>query len=628
MGFTSGTKKGHPELFLTILLTMLIWTKFIAFDKELSVNFSLSWRTALGGVGVLLILIPPISLLPKKLRGAAFIMLDIVLSLLLLANRVSLRYYMDLFSLRNLGLSTQAWEVADSVWALLRPADLLLFADLLILLPLLYVFHKRDYWKPVTLRRASLVVVCMALGALGLTQKLQHYNKVCPGAMTAMWDRPAVSISLGSLSYHAVDFWNTGHEFFSQKKITEAERVEIERWLAEWNAKNEGRHGYAVAKNKNLIVIQVEALQEFVLGLKVGDQEVTPHLNALRKRGLYFSRAYNQTALGNSSDAEFMVNTSLFPVAKGVAYVRYGGNRYRSIGNLLQDEGYKTLAFHGDRPGFWNRNHVYPSIGFERYISNVELKKEESIGLGLSDKSFFKQSLEILKEQPSPFYAFLITLTSHYPFNFPELKEQLPHFSLGKEEGTLLGDYLRSIHYADEQLGAFIEGLEEAGILKNSLLVVYGDHPGVPLPHRAELANLLGRNLDSPTAWRDVQKIPLLFYMGEGSFLRGEDDSPTGQMDVAPTIANLMGIEMAVAFGRDLLNSQPSPVLFRNGTYVVGEKWVDPGLGKVRDLQKHRELDYTESIQKMTEKNQRHLSFSDRVIESDLIPHLNGVKAE
>lgn len=626
MHFTSEARKGFHESVFTILFGLLIWLKFTYFDRELSPNFSLTWRTLLGGIGVLLVLIPPVSLLPRKVRATAFIMLDLALSLLLLANRVSLRYYMDLFSLRNLGLSTQVWEVADSVWALLRPIDFLLFADLLILLPVLYVFHKRDYWTPVTLKRVSLVIVCMAFGALGLTQKLQHYNKVCPGAITAMWDRPAVSISLGSLAYHAVDFWNTGHELLAQKKITESERAEIERWLLEWSSSNEGRRSHGIAKNKNLIIIQVEALQEFTLGLKVDDREVTPHLNALRKRGLYFSRAYNQTALGNSSDAEFMVNTSLFPVAKGVAYVRYGGNRYLSLGKLLQEKGYKTLAFHGDRPGFWNRNHVYPSIGFDRYISNADFKMEESIGLGLSDKSFFKQSLEIIKEQPSPFYAFLITLTSHYPFNFPKIKEQMPHFSLGKLEGTLLGDYLRSIHYADEQIGSFVRGLEEAGILKNSLLVIYGDHPGVPLPDREALANLLRRDLEAPSAWREIQKVPLLFYMGEGGFLRGENDTPTGQMDVAPTIANLMGMKMPIAFGRDLLNSQPSAVLFRNGTYVFGQKWVDPGLGKVRDLQKHHELDYTEYIKKMTEKNQRHLSFSDRVLESNLIPLLNGVK--
>ncbi len=288
---------------------------------------------------------------------------------------------------------------------------------------------------------------------------------------------------------------------------------------------------------------------------------------------------------------------------------------------VLADEGYSTLALHGDRPGFWNRNHVYPSLGFQRYVSKMDFKAEESIGLGLSDRSFFKQSLEILKTQQQPFYAFLITLTSHYPFNFAALKEQVPNFPLGDLEDTLLGDYLRSIHYTDRHLGEFLRGLSESGWLEKSVVVVYGDHPAIPIGDRGRLSQLLGRNLDSTVAWREIQKVPLIVRL-PGKRLRGERDTPTGQMDIAPTVANLMGLSMKTAFGRDLLNTPEGAVLFRNGSYVEGTSWIDPQQEAAWDLVTGSRIEYADRWIENTNINRRRLDFSDRVIESNLLPLL------
>ena len=621
MAVNSNLRRISAEFLFFVFYTLSLWGKFYAFDRSLTSRFSLSPVTFLGGMGVLFCLVAPILLFPKRLRGVSFILLNLVLSFLILTDTLYMRYYTDLFTLRNLGLSAQAGAVADSIFMLLRPGDVFIFMDLIPLIMGVFWLNGRHLWGEVDRYRVALAGVLILSGASATVYKLLDYDRSCRGAMYAMWDRPAVCVGTGSLSYHAIDAWNTVSEVWAKKPAGTSEITEIETWLTEWNRESSTGSTFGAAKGKNLILIQVESLQAFAVGLKVGGVEVTPHLNRFRKEGVHFTRGYNQTANGNSSDAEFMANTSLFPIAKGVAYMRYPGNEYHSLGTMLADEGYSTLALHGDRPGFWNRNHIYPSLGFQRYVSNMDFKKEESIGLGLSDRSFFRQSLDILKTQSQPFYAFLITLTSHYPFNFPALKEQVSSLPLGDLEETLLGDYLRSIHYTDRHLGEFLKGLSESGLLEKSVIVVYGDHPAIPIGDRERLSKLLGRNLESAAAWREIQKVPLMVRL-PGKMIRGERDTPTGQMDIAPTVANLMGLSMKTAFGRDLFNTQGGAVLFRNGSYVDGTNWIDPQREAAWNLATDSPIEYADQWIEKTNTNRRHLSFSDRVIESNLLPLL------
>ena len=81
-----------------------------------------------------------------------------------------------------------------------------------------------------------------------------------------------------------------------------------------------------------------------------------------------------------------------------------------------------------------------------------------------------------------PFYAFVVTLTSHHPFDFAGMDDgSLP--LTADLKGTLLGNYLISIHYFDKQFGMFVDGLRARGLLDKSLMVVYGDHPAMPIAY-------------------------------------------------------------------------------------------------------------------------------------------------
>ena len=132
-------------------------------------------------------------------------------------------------------------------------------------------------------------------------------------------------------------------------------------------------------------------MQTFPMYLSFNDEEVTPNLNKLAEEGIFFSNFYSQVGVGTSSDAEFTFNTSLMPSTKGTVFVNYFDREYVSTPKLLKEKGYYTFSMHGNTGEFWNRNTMHENLGYDKFYSKDSYVIDETIGLGLSDKSFFSQ---------------------------------------------------------------------------------------------------------------------------------------------------------------------------------------------------------------------------------------------
>ena len=315
-----------------------------------------------------------------------------------------------------------------------------------------------------------------------------------------------------------------------------------------------------LGKGKNLIVIQVEALQNFVIDLVYEGQEITPNLNRLiRESGsFYFDNYYQHIGRGNTSDAEFVTNNSLYPAYDYPTYEEYADNTFYGLPWILRDNKYTAWVFHGYKKEFWNREKAYVNLGFERFISeeDYEFTEKESIGFGIIDEVFFSQTLDYIKEldnvDENPFYAFIITLTSHTPFNMPG---HLQTIKLREEHiNTMLGNYLQAIHYADKALGEFLEGLRREGYYDNSVVAIYGDHFAIFGSEKRD-RDIMSDLLNKPYNLGDIMNVPLIIH------IPGLEDNKTiskigSQLDFLPTILNIMGYEnqKGIMFGKDLLN--------------------------------------------------------------------------
>jgi phosphoglycerol transferase MdoB-like AlkP superfamily enzyme len=309
----------------------------------------------------------------------------------------------------------------------------------------------------------------------------------------------------------------------------------------------------------------------------------------LARKGIYFNNIYDQTGYGNSSDATLLTNSSLYPSRKGAACFLYGQNSFYSLPKVLKDIGFTTAAMEAIDKKFWNCDVFEKSLGFEYQFYKNDYVMVDKLGWGLSDKSFFSQSLKRIKTFHPPFYAFLKTLSTHGPFD-QFSSGDIDNFPLHELDGKILGYYLRAMHYADDAIGGFLVSLSENNMLSNTILLIYGDH-------RAHITGDLRKKKIGISDNGEDLKIPLIIVVPGRN--RGEErDTFGGLVDVAPTLCNIMGIDITDRYflGRDLGNSRNSFVIFRDGSYISPDGTLDESI-----------------VQQM-------LKVSDTILEKDIIP--------
>lgn len=312
---------------------------------------------------------------------------------------------------------------------------------------------------------------------------------------------------------------------------------------------------YGIGKGKNLIVVQMESFQNFVINRSYNGQELTPNLNKLIKdQTLYYDNYYEQLGMGNTSDAEFATNNGIYPTVYGQSYTLYTNNAYRGLPLQLRDQGYNAYVFHGYKPEFWNRELAYPSQGFERYYSEKDYTITEPIGFGLNDKEFFTQNVQFLKGNEKPFYSFMISLTNHHPYQMPKDHQNIN--LLEKHVGTLFGDYLQAVHYTDEAIGLLLDELKANGLYDNSVIVFYGDHHGL-IRSDEESNQIMEDVLQKPYLSDEMLHIPLIVHV-PGSGVNETVKTIGTQIDFLPTIMNILGIanDNYLIFGKDLNNTK------------------------------------------------------------------------
>ncbi len=571
------------ELLFFCLWTFFIFAKFYCLECEIFGRIARPPLAAALTASLCAASASALSLLPRRARLAAALALDAVFSVLIIIDLLHARFYSDLFTFHNLGLSAQAGEVSDSALALLALRDAPYFCEIPLLLAFCFAASKAGAGRlfgALAFRRAALSA---ALGAASLClffSLVSIYDRRAPNALVSMWDRTAVCSGVGAMAYHAADAMNVIRESLGRRGMSRGEALAAGRRFADFHSRLAPPYpsAFGAAKGKNLIIIQAESLQSFAVGLRVNGREVTPNINSFARGASFAGDLYVQTALGNSADAEFLANAGLYPARSGVAYVRFAGRHYNALPRALRAHGYTAVAMHGDRAGFWNRALMYPALGFGRFVSKKDYEADETIGLGLSDASFFRQSLSMLEREERPFYAFMVTLSSHYPYGFPELLKR-SDFDQGEEaEGAILRGYLAAIHYFDREFGNFIDGLKRSGLYDECVVIVYGDHSAIPKWDAASLSKFLGADLAKEHEWRAANRVPLIARIPGAVKLPFVAARALGQIDIPASAASLLGVKFESGLGRNIFapERRDAPVIFRNGSFVSGEVFVEP----------------------------------------------------
>ncbi len=372
-------------------------------------------------------------------------------------------------------------------------------------------------------------------------------------------------------TYHTNDILVNVVGRMKREKVDEEQ---IKQVMKELVPASSGDDYHGVAKGRNLILIQTESLNDFVIGAEYNGQEITPFLNRLlRKDTLYFNHFYSTTGVGNTCDAEFTVLNSLYPNEIMECYRMYVDDTFNGLPWMLRSQGYETMAFHGYIKTFWNRNEAYKNQGIQEYYSQERLESTQVSGFGITDKEMFRQATDILAKKKQPFFSFMITLTNHIPY---ELDPTLASLEVAPEDtGSTFGNYLQTVRYTDESFEDLFRYLKEKGMYDNSIIVIYGDHQGLNMETQAvkeKMTSYLGKEYN----FDEMLNVPFIIHIPGLNEARTVD-TVGGQIDVMPTIANLMDLDYGqpYVFGHDLLNADEGYVAqisyIGKGSFITGD---------------------------------------------------------
>ncbi len=483
-----------------------------------------------------------VSLVSKKAAKTAATVIYAVISVFMAIDAVYYSYASKLPSAELIPMMWQLAGISDTVENLVQSWHILFICDLPVLL-----IHRidrdllrRKLGRISGILEKSVRSVAVYGAAAVLCAGLAAFAVFFPGF-------EAEYVANEIFCYHMRDFAVT--------LKNSASDYEVDKGLYTYPDYSSSEY-YGIAGGRNVIIIQVEAMQNFVIGAEYEGQEIMPNLNRLiGEDSLYFNNYYYQIGGGNTSDAEFAVNNSLFAPESASAYVKYTNDDYYGLPYLLKDEGYSTAqAFHGYIGSFWNRETAYPKQGFDDFTSLEDFEQTDMFPMGLSDKEMFRQSMEKLESWEEPFYAFYVTVSSHYPYGIP-LKDR--EITLKPEdEGTLFGLYMQAMNYTDRAIGEFIEELKAAGLYDNSIIVIYGDHYALSNTD-AENTSRFREQFGRDYTVYDVFNIPLIINI-PGSGVTETLSVAGGHMDVLPTLLCLLGMgnDKAVMFGQNLLEAE------------------------------------------------------------------------
>lgn len=527
-----------------------------------------------------------------------FLVLYIFFSIIMYADSMYFNYYNQTVSVKQLWQAKNVAKVPKSFIATLIPASFII----LIEIPIAYHYFKKNI--PIWQEKRK------------LSQKKFKWTRWGTIAMVLFFAVNPIQ-SVGIEKINSVEFFSNhiGDIYQSLEERVSAQEVpvkEVIKTVEETKPESEGVKYQNLGQGKNLIVIQMESFQNFLIGASYNGQELTPNLNKLLQADtLYFNNYYSNIGKGNTADSEFVSMNSLYPVIDRECYGLYMDNTFNGLPWLMREQGYKSFAVHGYEETFWGRNEAYVNQGFQDYVSMEDMDASEIIGMGISDKSMFNQTIEVLKNQTTPYFSFIITLTNHHPYIYPEDKKELT--IKDEDEGTQFANYLETAHYTDAAIGQFIDDLKAQGLYDNTVIALYGDHHGLNCKmeeNQKTMSNYLGKTYDYDTMFN----VPLIITV-PGSGINETISTVGGQIDFLPTISNLMGVEPMEQFtlGQDLVNAKEGFACFtaylfqgsfvkdgamfevsREGLFEGSRAW-EPGTDNVLNIEDLKE-DYERAV--------------------------------
>ena len=528
----SSWKKYPNELFYIAAMAALIlqilhlrYDLLLHFDKDLGL-LSYSARSMVDA----LLLLLPYWLLPAKLRIYYVSIIVFLFSFWGLSQLWYYRTYDDLMPFSSFLLFDNISPLLlNSIKASMKLTDILFILPPFFLF-ILYWFLFVDTIKktPVNSKKRVIYTISILLFAIliHLMNAYVFYSKMQNRTTCHLGIRYVNTVNYisyfdfnGFVPFCIHSFINT---ILEKRSLNIKEKEEIESFLSKYMLKYTDNQ-YAVKEKQNLIVIIVESLNSWLINFKLDSIEVTPHLNQLcqENNSILALHIQPQVKSGRSSDAHFMYNTGLLPINNGAVAVRFGEAEYPSLAKALK--GYKSLSMVCDDAKYWNQETAFKSYGFTQLYDSRSMMNTSG---NINDHILLEKAANQIKHVDFPFYAQLVTISMHYPYNTLEIPST--NISKSKLYTKDIRNFLEKAHFCDNAIGKFIQELKETGIYEKSLIAIISDH------NEIDKNQIENRKETLP----EDKEIAMIILNGSQKL---NYTSKMEQIDIYPTLLDLMG---------------------------------------------------------------------------------------
>ena len=289
-------------------------------------------------------------------------------------------------------------------------------------------------------------------------------------------------------------------------------------------------------KPLNLVIVLEESLGAgFVKQL--GGLPITPNLDRLAEDGIWFDQLY---ATGTRSVRGIEAVVAGFPPTPALSVVKLSKaqHNFATLASVLQDSGYYSEFVYGGESHFDNMRAFFLGNGFNNVVDRQDFKTPKFVGSwGVSDEDLFEMAdarIRKLHSGDRPFFMLVFSSSNHTPFEFPDGRIEL--FDAQKQTVH------NAVKYADHALGQFIERARDSEHWADTLFLVVADHD--TRVYGDELVPVSKFHIPGVILGADVRPRRI--------------DSLVSQIDLAPTLLSLMGVDGEHPFpGRDLTRTLP-----------------------------------------------------------------------
>ena len=496
--------------------------------------FVVALDTQLGGVGRMfherhvvavslanaLLLLSPYWLLPKRWRPLVWIQLTLI-TLWSVIQLCYCRAYDDLMPWQSFALAENVNStLCSSTIALLRWQDLLVVVPFILLIIVNLMGRRSDADSPRVKSFFWAVLAGILLGIIGYCDGSEMKERFLHN-----FSNKTYFARNGLIPYSVFTF----NEVLKSHDVTDEERAQMEQFLAE-DCPHYSDNRFSNVERRNLILIIVESLHTWPIGMEIDGREVTPVLNGLVEGDsiIYAPHVLFQTSHGHSSDAHFIYNTGLLPLRDGVVAVNWANADYPALSKAL--EGYDCREIICTPGVNWNQNVTARTYGFDTLYTRDDLMASGTLQRhnNVDDAALIDFAGNLLPRMRQPFFLEMVTMTMHTPYTDGKLPA-----SWITASDTLNAEargYLNCVHLTDSCIGALMEDLRHNGLAGNTIVAIVSDHTQI---YRNRIFGISDYDA-TPDDWG----IPLLIA---GCDTTLSYEPVIGQVDVFPTLLDVMG---------------------------------------------------------------------------------------